>query len=398
MAEWVFTVSEAGDFIKKSLDSEALLQDIRIRGEISDCKRAASGHVYFTLKDERALLRCVWFKQDQAGGANLSEGMKVTARGRISYYGGQGQLNYYIREAKPDGTGSLYLLFGQRKARFEQRGWFEAAHKKPLPAFPRRIGVVTSPTGAVIRDIIRVARRRNPGVKVVLYPARVQGEGAAAEIARGIEAFNALGNVDALIVGRGGGSFEDLWEFNDELVVRAVFESGIPVVTAIGHETDFSLADFAADWRAATPSEAAELLVPNATELLRNVGMLAARLAGQYARALEAREQRVAYLGQALDMRGPHDRMNQCEMRLDNLGERMQTAFGALVAARLQAVDALAGRLRGLDPLAVLDRGYAAVYSLDKGAYVSRGAALARGETIGIRFSDASRQARVMDG
>jgi exodeoxyribonuclease VII large subunit len=395
MAEWVFTVSEAGEFVKRSLESEPLLQDIRIRGEISDYKRASSGHVYFTLKDERALLRCVWFRQDQKAGAGLAEGMKITARGRLSFYAEQGQLNFYVREVKNDGTGSLFLLFEQRRERFRQRGWFDEAHKKALPSFPSAIGVVTSPTGAVIRDIIRIARRRNPGVKIVLYPVRVQGDGAAEEIARGVETFNELGNVDALIVGRGGGSFEDLWEFNDERVVRAIYESAIPVVTAIGHETDFSLADFAADRRAATPSEAAELLVPDVLALARGVAALTARLVRQYTHALEAREQRVAYLRQALMLRGPRERLEHFALRLDNLTERMQTAFGSRIASRRQTVDSLAERLRGLNPMAVLERGYAAVFSLDKCAYVSRGAALGLDENISVRFSDTNRTARI---
>jgi exodeoxyribonuclease VII large subunit len=395
MAEWVFTVSEAGDFIKKSLDSEPLLQSISIRGEISDCKRAASGHVYFTLKDERAVLRCVWFRQEQKAGANLAEGMKVTARGRLSYYSEQGQLNFYIKDVKSDGTGSLYLLFQQRKERFQQRGWFDEEHKRALPAFPAAIGVVTSPTGAVIRDIIRIARRRSPGVKIVLYPVRVQGEGAAAEITRGIETFNMLANVDALIVGRGGGSFEDLWEFNDELVVKAIYDSAIPVVTAIGHETDFTLADFAADRRAATPSEAAELLVPNVMELVRNVAALAARLGRQYAHALDYREQRLAYLRQALALHGPQDRLDRFEMQLDNLSQRMQNSFDSFIERQSQAVISMEGRLNGLDPMAVLERGYAAVFSVDRGEYVSRGMELGLDENISIRFSDTSRKARI---
>jgi exodeoxyribonuclease VII large subunit len=395
MTDWVFTVTEAGDFIKKSLESEPLLQSISIRGEISDYKRAASGHVYFSLKDEHALLRCAWFRQDQKAGFSLAEGMKVTARGRLSYYSEQGQLNFYIRDVKNDGTGSLYLLFEQRKERFRQRGWFDEAHKRALPAFPSSIGVVTSPTGAVIRDIIRIARRRNPSVKIVLYPVRVQGDGAAREIAQGIETFNALGNVDALIVGRGGGSFEDLWEFNDEQVVKAVYESSIPVITAIGHETDFTLADFAADRRAATPSEAAELLVPDVMALARTVTVLSARLSRQFGYALDYREQRIAFLQQALTLHGPQERLDRFELRLDNLSERMQTAFGARIASREQAVDSLENRLRGLDPMAVLGRGYAAVYSEDRGEYVSRGIELVLDENINIRFFDTSRSARV---
>ncbi len=397
MPEWVFTVSEAGDFIRKSLDSEQIFQGISIRGEISDLRRSAAGHVYFSLKDERALLKCVWFKQEQRSSPGISEGMRIVARGRISYYSEQGQLNFYIREVKNDGVGNLYLLFEQRKERFRQRGWFDAEHKRPLPPFPHTVGVVTSPTGAVIRDIIRIAMRRNPGVRIVLYPAKVQGDGAAQEIAAGISALNRRGSVDVLIVGRGGGSFEDLWEFNDEAVVAAIVSSAVPVVTAIGHETDFTLADFAADARAATPSEAAELIVPNVMELARSVDMMALRLKRQLEIALARREQQVAYLRQALDLNGPRDRLERHELRLDNLNDRLQTTYDGTVVRLQRAVESLESRLGGLNPMAVLERGYAAVYSADRQAYVSRGAELQAGESVRIRFHDTARAGRITD-
>lgn len=397
MADWIFTVSEAGEFVKRSLESEPVLQSIGIRGEISDFRRSAAGHVYFSLKDEHSLLKCVWFKQEQKAGASITEGMKVVARGRLSFYSEQGQLNFYIKEVKSDGVGNLYLLFEQRKERFRQKGYFDAERKKPLPAYPTTIGVVTSPTGAVIRDIIRIAQRRNPGLRIVLYPVKVQGEGAAAEIASGIAAFNRLGRADVLIVGRGGGSFEDLWEFNDEAVVSAIHRSEIPVVTAIGHETDFTLADFAADVRAATPSEAAELTVPNVMELARNIEALTARLRRQLETALNRREQKVAYLRQALDLHGPRDKLERYELRLDNLRDRMQTSYDGTVVKFSTAVDSLENRLKGLNPMAVLERGYAAVYSVDRQAYVSDGIALARDENISIRFHDTVRAGRVTD-
>jgi exodeoxyribonuclease VII large subunit len=398
MADWIFTVSEVGDFIKKSFESDPMLQNISIRGEISDLRKSAAGHIYFTLKDERSLLKSVWFKQDQKLSGNITEGLKVTTRGRLSYYSEQGQLNYYIREIKSDGVGNLYLLFEQRKERFRLKGYFDAENKKPLPPFPASIGVVTSPTGAVIRDIIRIAMRRNPGVRIVLYPVKVQGEGAAAEIAKGIETFNSRSNVDVLIVGRGGGSFEDLWEFNDEAVVAAIHKSNIPVVTAIGHETDFSLADFSADIRAATPSEAAELIVPNVMDLANHVNALSGRLKRQSENALSQREQRIAYLRQALDLHGPKDKLVRAELKLDNLSDRMQTSIEASLAKYGASVENYGNRLCGLNPAAVLDRGYAAIYSLDKKSYAARGADLAKDENIRIVFSDRARTGRITDG
>lgn len=397
MADWVFTVSEAGDFIKKSLESEPIFQGINIRGEISDLRRSAAGHVYFSLKDERALLKCVWFKQDQRQAASIAEGMRVITRGRISYYSEQGQLNYYVKDVKNDGVGSLFLLFEQRRERFRQKGYFEEEHKKPLPSFPSVIGVVTSPTGAVIRDIIRIAIRRNPGVRILLYPVKVQGDGAAAEIAKGIETFNRLEKTDVLIVGRGGGSFEDLWEFNDEAVVSAIYKSKIPVVTAIGHETDFTLADFAADIRAATPSEAAELVVPNVMDLVRGVDGLVSRMSRQLENGLLRKDQQLRYLRQALDLHGPKDRLARGELRLDNLLERMQTSCDVILSRMESDVSSFENRIMGMNPKAVLERGYAAVFSKDRRAYVIRSTELHAGEGVELIFADSGRSARITD-
>ncbi len=397
MAEWVFTVSEAGDFVKRSLEAEPIFQGISIRGEISDLRRSAAGHLYFSLKDDRALLKCVWFKQDQRLAGSISEGMRVITRGRLSYYSEQGQLNYYIKEAKNDGVGSLFLLFEQRRERFRAKGYFDDERKQRIPAFPGIIGVVTSPTGAVIRDIIRVAWRRNPGVRIMLYPVKVQGDGAAAEIARGIAAFNRLGRADVLIVGRGGGSFEDLWEFNDEAVVSAITRSKIPVITAIGHETDFSLADFAADVRAATPSEAAELAVPNVMNLAGTIDGFSHRMSRLMMEVISKREHNVNFLRQTLDLHGPRELLTRGELRLDNFTERMQTACGASLARSEAAVTALEWRLTGLNPRAVLERGYAAVFSEGRKAYVSHSTELAVGEDVKLVFADGARAARISE-
>ncbi len=396
MTEWVFTVSEVGEFLKKSFDSEPRLQNLRVRGEVSDFKRAASGHAYFTLKDERAVLRCVWFRQDQRVGQKVTEGMKVSARGRLGFYSEQGQVNFYVREVETSGFGSLYVLFEQRKERFRALGYFDSERKRPLPAMPMRVGVVTSPTGAVIRDIIRIARRRNPRTQIVLYPVKVQGDGAAQEIARGIQVFNRLGTVDVLIVGRGGGSFEDLWEFNDEAVVRAIVESRIPIVTAIGHETDFSLADFAADLRAATPSEAAELAVPDAMALLRAVDEQRGRATGAMLHRLAREEARLALLEQGLELHGPRERVTQMALRLDGLRERLDNAANRELTALDARLSMLGNRLGDLNPMAVLGRGYAAVYSPSEGRYIARAGELAPGQTVDIRFADAARRARVL--
>ncbi|MDD4797269.1 MAG: exodeoxyribonuclease VII large subunit, partial [Eubacteriales bacterium] len=285
MAEWVFTVSEVTEYIKRMVAAEELLQNMRVRGEVSGLRRAASGHIYFTLKDAASQMQCVYFKQDQnSSAANLAEGMQVTLSGRMALYAAAGQLNFYVKSVQNDGVGSLYAMLEQRKERLRRLGYFDDGHKKPLPAFPCTLGVVTSRQGAVLRDIIRVATRRNPHIVIVLYPVRVQGEGAAREIVRGIQRLGERDDIDVIIVGRGGGSFEDLFEFHDEELVKAVYHSAVPIISAVGHEVDFTLCDFAADVRAATPSEAAEIAVPDRDLLQQRINeqrMRLGRLAGQ---------------------------------------------------------------------------------------------------------------------
>ena len=397
MADWVFTVSEVGEFVKRTFDSQPMLQNLQVRGEISDLRRSAAGHMYFALKDERALLRCVYFRQDQAFGQKIAEGQRVTVTGRLSYYAEQGQINYYVKRVKADGVGDLFLLFEQRKARFQALGYFDAERKRPLPPMPERIGVVTSPTGAVIRDIIRIIGRRSPRTQVVLYPVRVQGEGAAAEIAAGIRAFNARGNVDVLIVGRGGGSFEDLWEFNDEQVVRAVVESALPVISAVGHETDFSLADFAADVRAATPSEAAELAVPDTQQRLRQVTELSARLRQSMLGQLALRENELRLLERTVAMQSPMNRATDGLLRLDSLRERLDGAMARRMETAQTQVEHMGSRLVGMNPALVLQRGYAAVWMPQRGSYATGVAELNPNDPVVLRMADGSREAVIAE-
>ena len=393
MADWVFTVSEVGEFVKRSFESQPLLQNLQVRGEISDLRRSAAGHMYFALKDERALLRCVYFKQDQRFGQKVMEGQRVTVTGRLSFYAEQGQINYYVKQIKADGVGDLFLLFEQRKQRFQALGYFDQEHKKPLPASPERIGVVTSPTGSVIRDIIRIVGRRSPRTQIVLYPVRVQGEGAAEEIAAGIRAFNARRNVDVLIVGRGGGSFEDLWEFNDEAVVKAVYGSSLPVVSAVGHETDFTLCDFAADVRAATPSEAAELAVPDAQHRLHQVEQLQTRLQRMMDGTLGQLEDRLGRMERTVNLRNPLSAANDGLLRLDGLNERMLGAMERRLQAAETEVAHIGNLLEDMNPELVLRRGYVAVYSKRRGSYVVSAAQLDRDDPVVLRLSDGSRDA-----
>jgi exodeoxyribonuclease VII large subunit len=262
MSEFVYTVSDVNRYAQRILSAEEILSGIRVRGEISNYKVYASGHRYFTLKDSAALIRCVWFRGDQRRADAFRDGMRVIARGDVGLYVRDGQYQLTVRDMESDGAGRLYEEFELLKARLEAEGLFDSTRKRPLPAYPRRIGVVTSAHGAAVRDIIRVAGRRGAGVTLVLYPVQVQGEGAAAQIAAAIDEFSRRRDTDALIVGRGGGSIEDLWAFNEEIVARAIFRSAVPVISAVGPETDFTIADFVAHDRAATPSAAAELAVP----------------------------------------------------------------------------------------------------------------------------------------
>lgn len=252
------TVTELNQYVKDLLDLNPPLTDIYIKGEISNLKAHSSGHLYFTMKDEQSALKCVMFRSSAAGLSFTPEnGMKITAHGRISAFVRDGAYQLYCDSMEPDGVGSLYIAFEQLKKKLQSEGLFSEERKKPIPKIPSRVGVVTSPTGAAVRDIINVCKRRFPYAHVIVYPALVQGDGAVESVAAGIDYFNRVGGADVLIVGRGGGSIEDLWAFNSEVVARAVAKSSIPVISAVGHETDFTICDFVADKRAPTPSAAA---------------------------------------------------------------------------------------------------------------------------------------------
>ena len=264
------TVSELTVRIRDLLAKNFI--DVLVEGEISNCREAQSGHIYFTLKDEKAQVKCVWFRQQMRGiKFRPEDGLKVNVRGSIGVYEQRGEYQIYVETMDPAGRGALQLAFEQLKRKLESEGLFDAVHKKALPRLPSRIGLITSPKGAAVRDVVRILRRRFPNVHLLLVPVRVQGEGAAGEIARAVRFFNQRQNVDVLIVARGGGSLEDLWAFNEEVVVRAIFDSQIPVISGVGHETDFTIADFVADMRASTPSAAAEIVVQTRREFDKHI-------------------------------------------------------------------------------------------------------------------------------
>lgn len=365
----VYSVSQISDRVARLLQADAVLADVWVSGEISNFTHHSSGHMYMTLKDDASRLRAVMFQGANRGLRFRPEsGMRVFAHGYVGVYRSGGEYQLYIDFMEPAGLGGLFLAFQQLKARLEAEGLFDPALKRSLPRFPKRIAVATSPTGAAIRDIITVARRRWPAVNIVIIPTLVQGDGAPASIASSIEQANALAEaggddgVDVLIVGRGGGSAEELWAFNDETVARAIRSSRIPVVSAVGHETDFTIADFAADVRAATPSAAAELVVPDIVVYLRQVEVARARLARSVRRLIDQRRQRADELRRWL----------------------VQNTQTKLRASR-ERVQRLAEVLSALDPQAVLSRGYAICRGPD-GAILKDSQGVRTGDAVSVRL------------
>lgn len=303
---------------------------ISVEGEISNCREAQSGHIYFTLKDEKAQIRCVWFKQDRRGlKFRVEDGLKVTLRGSINVYEQRGEYQIYVETMEPLGAGALQLAFEQLKKRLDAEGLFDASHKKPLPLLPSRIGLITSPKGAAVRDVVRILRRRFHNVHLTVFPVRVQGEGSAEEIVRAFSFFNQRKLVDVLILARGGGSMEDLWAFNEEIVARAIFDSQIPIISGVGHETDFTIADFVADVRASTPSAAAELVVATRREFDKHIAELRAALAEQIRYRILVLSRRVHELGASLGFRRPLDLLRQQRQRADEMTSRLALGLRA---------------------------------------------------------------------
>lgn len=382
---YTLTVSELNARMKMIVDSVPAFANIWIKGEISNFKLHFSGHIYMTLKDDGGVLRAVMFKGSaQKLGFVPENGMKVLARGRISVYERDGGYQLYVEEMQPDGIGALHLAYEQLKKRLEAEGLFDQKHKKTIPKFPNTVGVVTAATGAAVRDIINVISRRYPKAKVLLYPALVQGEGAAADVARGIAYFNEKKCADVLIVGRGGGSIEDLWAFNEEITARAIFASEIPIVSAVGHEVDFTIADFVADLRAPTPSAAAELVVPSALEVKERVRALSLRALNGMRSKLQSRR---LMLGR-YKLPNPAGKIADLRMDADALFKRLVRAFEVIMQSQRKRLEANAGKLQAMSPLAVLSRGYSiAQYN---GKSIKSVSDVKSGDALTVLFSDGS--------
>ena len=390
----VHSVSEINRYLKNLIAGESPLQNMLVRGEISNFKQYPSGHCYFTLKDKASALKCVMFRSFAQHLRFLpSNGQQVIAGGSLAVYERDGVYQLYAESLVPEGTGDLALAFGQLKEKLSAEGLFDEVHKKPLPRFPRRIGVVTSLAGAVLRDIYHVSSRRWPMVQLVLYPVQVQGEGAAKQIAEAIAFFNRSCPVDTLIVGRGGGSMEDLQAFNEESVVRAVFASKIPVISAVGHETDFTLIDFVSDKRAATPSQAAELAVPDRAELQRYVHLLSSRLRKVTENYLEERREKLWHLMQRPALKEPQRLLAARRQRLDMAVLKLQQNAKSALTERQHSLEVAMEKLEILSPVQVLRRGYGLV---EQEGHVLTSVKEAKvGSSIKITLKDGSLSARV---
>ena len=384
---YIFTVTELNQFIKDLLDNVPPLTDLLLRGEISNYKMYPSGHHYFTLKDGQSAVKCVLFKGSAMKLRFRPEnGMQVIASGRISVYPRDGAYQLYCTGLSPDGVGDLSVAYEQLKEKLRLEGLFDEAHKKPLPLYPQRIAIVTSPAGAAVHDMIRILRRRYPIAKVLLLPVRVQGTEAPAEIAGAIRYANRHRLADVLITGRGGGSLEDLWAFNDERVARAIYDSEIPVISAVGHEPDVAISDFVADRRASTPSNAAEIAVPDMAELLRWLDGAEGRMARGMTRQLDTARERLDGLAGKRVLTDPLALVADKGMQLDHVQHRLAAAMRAVTDRENGRFAALAASLDALSPLRVLGRGYALAQTED-GTILRSAAQTAAGERIRVRLA-----------
>lgn len=392
----IFSVSEITKYIKQLLDADSQISSVFIRGEISNFKRHYSGHCYFTLKDYNATIRSVMFKsRAQFLKFEPKDGMKVIAGGQITVFERDGQYQLYATHLVPEGIGELSLAFAQLKEKLEQEGLFSDLRKRPLPVLPKAIGIVTSATGAVIKDIITVVKRRHPGIELKLYPVQVQGPEAPAQIAHGIEVFNILHNVEVIIVGRGGGSIEELWAFNDERLVRTIAASQIPIVSAVGHQTDYTLADFAADRRAATPSQAAELVVPDVRELHKYVITLQNMLENSMHSLINNYSRRLEQFTQNRVFAQPYESLANKQQMLDLLLQRLEQAMEKIKVEKRHDFKIVAEKLAMLNPLSVLARGYSILYTKD-GQVITDAAVLKARQKVEIKLSRGVAEAEII--
>lgn len=392
----VYSVGQVNTYIRNMFTQDFVLNRVSVRGEISNLKYHTSGHIYFTLKDASAAIACVMFAGARGGLAfRMSNGQQVVVDGAVNVYERDGKYQLYATKIRQDGAGELYEKFLELREELEEMGMFAPEYKQPIPKFVRRLGVVTASTGAAIRDIINIATRRNPGIRIILYPAKVQGEGAAESVAAGLAALDALG-VDVIIVGRGGGSIEDLWAFNEETVARAIFSCHTPVISAVGHETDTTIADFVADLRAPTPSAAAELAVADVTAWLQALDEDALQLQRIMQRMIKDARSRLRECELRMRYAKPQQRLMQQKQRLDEYEERLRRAMQSLLEQTRHQLALSEERLRRLYPYEKLESGYGCILTED-GRRIRSVSQVAPGEVVQIFLADGRMTARIQE-
>lgn len=392
----ILSVSELTQYIKQIFETNRILTDIYIRGEISNFKRHYSGHCYFTLKDSQSAIRSVMFKS-RAGLLKFEpkDGLKVVASGRVTVFERDGQYQLYVERLMPEGLGELSLAYLQLKEKLSAEGLFDDTGKKTLPLLPATVGIITSPTGAALRDIITVSKRRHPGISLLLCPVLVQGVEAPSQIVQAIRLFNELNNVDVIIAGRGGGSLEELWAFNNEGVVRAIAASDIPIISAVGHETDYTLSDFAADRRAATPSQAAEIVVPDIKELTKYLFTVKNRLISNMGHIIDNKQKELDVLKNKRIFKSP-DFLLEKQQALDNYMLRLEQSFSRNLQNKRQDYKVAMEKLAVLNPLSVLARGYGIVLNAG-GKIVSDASNVKQDEFLKVMLSRGTINVRVLD-
>ncbi|MBR2474360.1 MAG: exodeoxyribonuclease VII large subunit [Clostridia bacterium] len=386
--ENIYSVSQLNGFVKELIESVPVFSGIRVRGEISNFVRHRSGHLYFSLKDGDSVVKAVMFVRDAKGVRfPISDGMKVVAKGRLTVYPPSGVYQLVVSSLEADGKGALYEAYEKLKSKLEAEGLFDSSYKKPIPKYPRTVGVITSPTGAAVRDIINVTGRRYPLAKVLIYPALVQGEGAEASLISGVRYFTKTDKADVVIIGRGGGSIEDLWAFNSEALAREIAGSHVPFISAVGHETDFTICDFASSLRAPTPSGAAELAVPDIKAVRESFITYLSVMERDIRRITDGKRQRLESLAERKVLRSPYGFIDEKRLRLDRYEDKLVGINKIKLGACRSKYERLVSSLEALSPLSVLTRGYGAVYS-DSGAVITTVDNVKKGDRLTVRLKD----------
>lgn len=392
------SVSQLNEYIKMKIDSDAFLSRVTVKGEISNfVNHYKTGHFYMSLKDEGGVIRAIMFNSSTRNLKFVPEnGMKVICVGRVSSYVKDGQYQLYISDMLPDGIGALSVAFEQLKKKLEAEGIFDAAHKKPLPKYPLRVGIITSPTGAAVRDMINVSKRRFSLAELILFPCLVQGDGAPAQLCRGVRFFNESCKVDVIIIGRGGGSLEELWAFNDEALAREIYRSEVPIISAVGHETDFSISDFAADLRAPTPSAAAELALPETGDIKRKLMNVAERITSSELNKIGILSEKLKSLASSRALTNLNAQIDDRRGEVLNLSDALEMKLKAVINDKKAIFMRESARLDALSPIAVMTRGYSAVFS-ESGKTLNSKKDVKIGQNINIRLVDGSINAEVKE-